>query len=102
MSSPRLARRPVLCKDCHGYHDVLRSSEPGSPVHLPNRPATCAKCHPGAGGNYAKGRVHEHPSTGGPAPAGVVRMLYKVLIAGMTILFAIFIAADLTRSRRRG
>lgn len=102
MSSPLIARRPVLCKDCHGYHDVLRSSELRSPVHLSNRPATCAKCHPGAGGNYARGRVHEHPPTGGPTPAGVVRTLYKVLIAVLTILFAVFIAADLSRSRRRG
>lgn len=102
MSSPLIARRPVLCKDCHGYHDVLRSSEPGSPVHLSRRPATCAKCHPGAGGNYAKGRVHEHPSAGGSTPAGVVRTLYKVLIAVMTVLFAVFIAADLSRSRRKG
>jgi len=102
MSSPALARAPVLCKDCHGYHDVLRSSEPGSPVHVSNRPATCAKCHPGAGGNIAKGRVHEYPGTGSPTPAGVVRTIYKVLIAVMAVLFAVFIAADLSRSRRKG
>jgi len=100
MSSPRLARKPVLCKDCHGYHGVLRSTDPGSSVHSANLPATCGKCHPGAGGNFARGRVHEYPGTGSPTPAGVVRVLYEILIGLMAGFFLVAIAADLRRSRR--
>jgi len=100
MSSPRLARKPVLCKDCHGYHGVLRSTDPDSSVHSSKRPATCATCHPGAGRNFARGRVHEYPGTGSPTPAGIVRILYKVLIGLMTGFFLVAIAADLRRSRR--
>ena len=68
-ASPKLAVKPVLCKDCHGYHEVLPSSDPRSPVHVSNRPATCGRCHEGAGANFARGRVHEHASDGAANPA---------------------------------
>jgi Cytochrome c3 len=99
-ASPRLAARPVLCKDCHGYHDVRPSSEPGSPVNAANRPATCGRCHAGAGAHFAQGRVHELPSAGLRTPPGVVRALYKALIVAMGVFFVAYVAADLLRSRR--
>lgn len=33
------------CSDCHGYHDVLRISDPKSPVYPSNVPKTCNRCH---------------------------------------------------------
>jgi hypothetical protein len=99
-ASPRLAARPVLCKDCHGYHDVRPSSEPGSPMAPANRPATCGRCHDGAGANFARGRVHELPGAGPRTAPGVVRLLYKALIAVMGVFFLAYVAADLRRSRR--
>ncbi|MHB8840529.1 MAG: zf-HC2 domain-containing protein [Candidatus Aquicultor sp.] len=33
------------CWDCHGYHDIQRSSNPVSHVARANLPMTCAKCH---------------------------------------------------------
>jgi hypothetical protein len=99
-SSPRLAAKPVLCKDCHGYHDVLSSSDPRSSVHASNRPATCGRCHPGAGPNFSRGRAHEYPAAGRSSPAEVVRLLYKVLIGVMTGFFLVYVAADLLRWRR--
>lgn len=99
-SSPRLAANPVLCKDCHGYHDVLPSSDPGSSVHAANRPGTCGRCHPGAGANFAKGHVHELPASSGRSPAGIVRVLYKVLIAVMTGFFLLYVGVDLLRRTR--
>ena len=99
-ASPRLAAKPVLCKDCHGYHEVLPSSDPRSPVHVSNRPATCGRCHEGAGANFARGRVHEHASAALRTPPGVVRVLYKALIAVMGVFFLAYVAADLLRARR--
>ncbi len=99
-ASPRLSARPVGCKDCHGSHDVLRSSDPRSSVHVSSRPATCGRCHPGAGIHFAKGRVHELAGKGPTTPAGVFRILYKVLIAVMGGFFLADIAVDLLRSRR--
>lgn len=100
LSSPRLVARPVLCRDCHGYHDVLAVADDRSPMSVSRRPATCAKCHSGAGANYARGRVHELAATRRSSPAGIVRTLYKIVIALMTAFFLAFVSADLRRSRR--
>jgi hypothetical protein len=99
-ASPRLAGKPVACKDCHGTHEVFPSSDPRSSVHRANRPATCARCHLGAGGNFAKGRVHELAAGGPATPAGVVRILYKILIPVMAVIFLAYATIDLVRSRR--
>jgi len=37
--------RVAVCTDCHGTHDVLRSSNPQSRTHFRNIPQTCAHCH---------------------------------------------------------
>ena len=100
LASPRLVARPVLCKDCHSYHDVLSVADRGSPVSVLRRPTTCAKCHAGAGANYARGRVHELAAARWSSPAGIVRTLYKVIIAVMTAFFLAYISADFMRSRR--
>ncbi len=33
------------CDDCHGSHDIRRSSDPASKSHPRNLPDTCGKCH---------------------------------------------------------
>jgi cytochrome b subunit of formate dehydrogenase len=33
------------CQSCHGTHDVLRPSDPGSPTSVMQIPALCGKCH---------------------------------------------------------
>jgi hypothetical protein len=98
--SPRLVSGPVQCWDCHGYHDVLPSTDPSSPAHAANLPATCGRCHPGAGANYAKGRVHDLSPSSGPSPAGLVRVLYKALIGAVTAFFLAYAGADVLRWRR--
>lgn len=35
----------AACHDCHGYHEILRGSDPQSSVYRANIPETCAKCH---------------------------------------------------------
>jgi hypothetical protein len=44
----------ATCTNCHGVHGILPRSDPASPVHHANVPATCAKCH---NPEYMKGRV---------------------------------------------
>ncbi|HSB81944.1 MAG TPA: cytochrome b/b6 domain-containing protein [Candidatus Methylomirabilis sp.] len=46
------------CASCHGVHDIRPSSDPKSAISTGNLPTTCGKCHPGAGENFAKGKVH--------------------------------------------
>jgi cytochrome b subunit of formate dehydrogenase len=33
------------CTDCHGTHNVLRPTDPGSPTAKPQVPALCGRCH---------------------------------------------------------
>ncbi|MBI4886296.1 MAG: hypothetical protein HY824_04335 [Acidobacteria bacterium] len=33
------------CTDCHRSHDILRKTDPASPAHARNIPATCGTCH---------------------------------------------------------
>jgi cytochrome b subunit of formate dehydrogenase len=46
------------CASCHGIHNILPSTDPKSMINAGNLPATCGKCHPGAGSRFALGRVH--------------------------------------------
>jgi len=46
------------CASCHGVHNILPSSDPRSTIFKANLVATCGKCHPGAGENFARGNVH--------------------------------------------
>ncbi len=46
------------CASCHGVHDILPSSDPGSHIHADNLAETCGNCHPGAGTRFAIGAVH--------------------------------------------
>lgn len=40
--------RVATCQDCHGSHDILKASDPKSPVYPFNVPALCASCHANA------------------------------------------------------
>ena len=46
------------CASCHGVHNILPSSDPGSHIHPDNLAETCGKCHVGAGTQFAIGPVH--------------------------------------------
>lgn len=43
---------PAVCTDCHGSHEVLPASVPGSRVSVANVSATCAGCHTDIGREY--------------------------------------------------
>jgi cytochrome b subunit of formate dehydrogenase len=75
------------CASCHGVHDIRPSSDPRSHVHKTNLPATCGKCHPGAGTRFALGPVHVSATANFPLLFGI-RIIYLWLI-GLTIGFMI-------------
>lgn len=81
------------CASCHGFHDVLPSSDALSSVNKANLPQTCGKCHPGIGTRLAKGdiRIHSPPGAaeGKPWLVNFVTRVYigiiVVTIGGMLI-----------------
>ena len=72
------------CASCHGYHDILPSSDPASSIHRSHLPDTCGKCHPGIGTRLAQGgmRIHKPPGAapGKPAIVNIISVTYVVLI----------------------
>ena len=71
------------CASCHGYHKILKSSDPRSSIHPSHLVETCGKCHPGATENFALSSVHTDTAAGADKGAVVsrwVRRIYLVLI----------------------
>jgi cytochrome b subunit of formate dehydrogenase len=69
------------CASCHGVHDIRPSEDPKSAINPANLPATCGKCHPGAGENFAKGAVHVALTARDESILFYVRNFYILLIA---------------------
>ncbi|HUK63412.1 MAG TPA: cytochrome b/b6 domain-containing protein, partial [Dongiaceae bacterium] len=93
---------PVVanCASCHGYHDVLPSSDPRSSVSRQQLARTCGRCHPGAGTKYRMGPVHvalTMPTN--PAPYWA-RLIYLWLIAGTIGFMALHNGLDWARKIR--
>jgi cytochrome b subunit of formate dehydrogenase len=69
------------CASCHGVHNILPSSDAKSTINAKNLPATCGRCHPGAGTRFAISQVHvaEGQKTE-PTPLRWTREFYLLLI----------------------
>jgi cytochrome b subunit of formate dehydrogenase/nitrate/TMAO reductase-like tetraheme cytochrome c subunit len=76
------------CASCHGYHDVLPSSDPASSIHASNLPQTCGKCHPNIGTRLATEnyRVHGRDEAEDPDRATVVRIITVVYIVAIVAI----------------
>ena len=100
------------CASCHGFHDILPSTDPRSRVNKANLAKTCGQCHPGANENFAKGAVHVLTVTAPPKENDIIFfisnlyiILIVVTIGSMTFHNAIDFwrkANDKLRGRRSG
>ena len=71
------------CASCHGAHDILPSSDPNSSVHKSNLARTCGECHPGAGEQLVKGKIHETPLAKETHIVFYATIFYILLIIGV-------------------
>jgi len=77
------------CASCHGYHKILRSSDPESTIHPNQLVKTCGKCHPGATEKFALSKIHVNlqAAKSGPDLGSQinwwVRRIYLLLIVGV-------------------
>src|SRR4051794_21953927 len=75
------AQSVANCASCHGVHNILPSSDPKSTIHASHLPATCGRCHPGAGTRFAISQVHvAEGRRSEPAPLRWTREFYLFLI----------------------
>jgi hypothetical protein len=89
------------CASCHGVHDIRPSADPKSSIHKQNLPATCGKCHPGAGKHFAEGSVHVEATKESLYGKWLVRRFYTVFISILVLFFLSHVALDLIGHRRR-
>jgi len=52
----------AACYDCHGHHDVLPPSNPGSRLSATNIVQTCRQCHKGATAKFTEYIPHADPT----------------------------------------
>lgn len=89
------------CASCHGYHDILPSSDPSSSISKGNLARTCGHCHPGMGENVAKGNIHVAPTPRSDIFAFYIKLAYTLIIGSMIPAFAALIIIDLYGRYRR-
>jgi predicted CXXCH cytochrome family protein len=87
--------RVANCASCHGFHDIRLSTDPRSSIHPDNLPQTCGKCHPGAGANFARGKIHVVSEKLSNKWAYFIKTFYIIMITVAIPVFLIFITADL-------
>jgi cytochrome b subunit of formate dehydrogenase len=88
------------CASCHGVHNILPSSDPKSTISAKNLPATCGKCHQGAGTRFALGPVHLWAGRTEPVSVAWARRAYLVLIPVCVGLMFFYNFGDWVRKLR--
>jgi formate dehydrogenase gamma subunit len=109
MASAAGSKVVANCSSCHSAHHILPASDERSSIHPDNIPQTCAQCHPGAGPNFAIGKVHIMPTDPGQRALGITRMVYlwliAVLLGGMVLHNTLLMGRHMVlklRHERRG
>lgn len=89
------------CASCHGFHDILPSTDPKSKTNPKNLAATCGSCHPGAGARFAIGTIHFMEGSREPEPVRWARLFYLVLIPATIGFMLLHQGGDFVRKFRR-
>lgn len=92
------------CASCHGIHDIRPSADPASSVNPASLVNTCGKCHPGAGVNILKGKIHIEATKESARGVYYVRKFYTWFIGILVALFVSYITIETIGylRRRRG
>ncbi len=88
-------QRVANCASCHGFHDILPSKDPRSPVNVANLDATCGTCHAGATAAFARVPVHSIVNEAANPVPYWVKTIYAVLVSVVIGAFVLFILFDL-------
>lgn len=88
------------CASCHGFHDILASTDPKSKTNARNLAKTCGACHPGAGSRFTIGRIHETNDGQAPPPIYYTQLFYALLIPGTVGFMLLHHAGDFIMKMR--
>jgi hypothetical protein len=83
----KTAVRPIaVCVDCHGIHDITRTTGPNSSIVKTNLVKRCQKCHPDATENFPDSWIsHYKPSLKKAPLVFTINLIYKIFIPFMMI-----------------
>jgi len=88
----------AVCTDCHGVHDIQKSSDPASHTIQANLVQTCRKCHADATANFPKSWLsHYEPTPQKASLVWAVQLFYKLIIPFMVGGLVLQIALHLWR-----
>jgi hypothetical protein len=94
-SAVNTAIRPIaVCTDCHGIHDITKTTGPNANTIKANLVKRCQKCHPGATENFPNAWVsHYEPSLKKAPLVFIINLIYKFFIPFMItgLLLQIFL-----------
>lgn len=89
----------AVCTDCHGIHEILKTSDAASSVNGKNLINTCRKCHPDAPPNFTSAWTgHLQPSLERVAPVYYVQLFYQLIIPLTVGAMVLYVGLDLTRT----
>jgi len=89
------------CASCHGFHHILPPSDPASTIYPANLAETCGTCHPKAGENFARGKMHVKATLQDAPGVFFVRSFYYLFIGGLMVLFIAYIVVEYSGFFRR-
>ena len=97
----------AVCIDCHGVHDIQKTTDATSTVVKQNLLGTCQRCHPDATANFPDSWVGHFPPTKDRFPLVYwVNVVYKFLIpitiGGMLLFVLIDGGGRVIRRLRKG
>ncbi len=86
-ASTGVSRKSIAtCVDCHGIHDITRTSGPGTNLVKARLVKRCQKCHPGAGEEFPDAWLsHYEPSLSNAPLVFVINLMYTIFIPFMLI-----------------
>jgi predicted CXXCH cytochrome family protein len=88
----------AVCSDCHGVHDIKKSTDPSSHTIRANLVKTCQKCHPNATQNFPDSWLsHYEPTPQKASLVWMVQLFYKLMIPFMIGGLVLQIALHLWR-----
>ena len=96
---PTIWHDSAVCSDCHGVHDIRKTSDPASHVNLANLLVTCQKCHPGAGPNWTGAWTgHNLVSLKRTPSLYYTKVFYTYLVPVILWICAIYVTLQIIRA----
>jgi len=96
---PTIWHDTAVCSDCHGVHNIRKTTDPASSVHSQNLLGTCQKCHPTAGPNWVGAWTGHHEVSLDRTPfVFYTRVFYSSFTPFVLWLSVLYVVLQIIRS----